>query len=852
MIYFIILCTMAMVIEGKETLLHRSSVGVSFKLIPKHFIATSGSMSITFNVQIPPPVKYSPITISNSCVNIDHKIFTDVCNESIKYLIDAYDLTHQIENEITLIQTDTDNILKQIRLNDNSMQKRSGIIPISSVLRNIFGIASDDQIQILQDDLELIQKVQIKSASDRQSLYRTISNLANNTNQRINHLYHSVNHTNTALLTTINKIENLNDKLDKVYQVVLGSRGLPLMHVMHLQHQLLSHRIESQEKVLQDLRNFRNAISKLLSGKLSEHLIPFSALKSALDKASNKASTSLLKNKPLAATMYLPLYYKMNNIQTIAQNDSLLVTMPVPMTHQQANYKIYQVKTYGIAIHSSTPNTQTGYTKLINSPDYLAVSNDRQYFKPLSHEEMLDCTQSSLTLCPHLSVTFNRHHRDCLWAIFLDDAEKIKQDCTFHTYLTENLPATVTKLDNGQYLFINMPSQVRMKCHSSSKFANIGNYSIISLPCNCQFELDFIYIDPDYTDCLDTITEPVVEHPISLPLSFGFDYTKYLKRPYTATTSKEIPRVHVPDMEGFQDLISKDLNIDKRLGFDTKQLAKFVNKYKKPEFHPLKSASVYKEFWTTPQIIVVTALSFWNLCITIALIYIAYKTNLITFLVVNTSRATAFTIPYSTPHTNLESNDEIWQLTLNKLLTATCILVFAYAAIKTTSSIIQGSNKLYKYFRICFRPNFPGQRISLFTRIVSGDKVILLFLKDIPFHPDVNSFSKCPKLNNITLFWNFFIPKIKLEWSGPLEIVASNTKIECNLPSLISTTFLEYFKLKSILENSTNVIDYTLLYECSVTEFKNLDECTESLLHSTTYISTPSLGSDSQLVPNES
>ncbi|WAR11068.1 Y054-like protein, partial [Mya arenaria] len=228
-----------------------------------------------------------------------------------------------------------------------------------------------------------------------------------------------------------------------------------------------------------------NDIIDLIEGKLSEAILSFQVLANSI----NNISTVVAGNRYRLTTTDPVFYYKKADFYFFKHNKTLNITIKFPIVHPKMILNLYQILAYPVPIDNTSLH-----------PEYLAVSQDNDYFVELNQDTIDSCDSSetntlysfSMPLSP---ITFQR----CSFSLLLSNKTLINSNCNFD--LTLQCPDITNSI---------------VCCH----------FCLMTIPCNCTIITVSSYIPPRFSYCHHHSTPITTLHP-ETTLAMNYSHTSF-------------------------------------------------------------------------------------------------------------------------------------------------------------------------------------------------------------------------------------------------------------------------------------------------------------------------------------
>lgn len=220
-----------------------------------------------------------------------------------------------------------------------------------------------------------------------------------------------------------------------------------------------------------------------MQGQLSPFLLPESILEHTIRQIEHKLEHKLAKeyNK----------FYLIHNIQPSFNHHFILyLTVRFPISSHEKPLTLYQILSLPVRINSTSNHA----SKLLDMPDYLALSNHRDQFSIIKQKQLSKCTKThSAIVCdfnvPLISTTIP----NCKTALFFNKKEQIRNVCNFR-FNPNLLESNLIKLTPTSVLLYNVNNinvQIIKKCHKGVHFV----FLIFHVNVCCQLNQWFLRRD---------------------------------------------------------------------------------------------------------------------------------------------------------------------------------------------------------------------------------------------------------------------------------------------------------------------------------------------------------------------
>ena len=792
----------------------RTSVGVIFHPTHRSLTAVADSHQLTFTVQTPIHKIIGPLqTPRNFCSKNYHR---SGCREIFLNTNKIFRNNIKLREKIETVYQDLSKVMQTFVLRNPTKFKRSFIPFAGSVLNNLFGVATESQLQKVVDKVQLTMKNSEVAAKERTELMKDIAQLSETVNTRVDGIWHFINDSTETLVHTVQSLRKyerffytrLNQSREQILEIQEIVKGIAtqtsLLQLQSLQVQLLNY-----------YEMWLTSLVTLMKGRLPEGLIRFTSLSEALNKLKSWCASESTMLTPLSDPLFLPMYYEITSVRSFIQNDVLFITFMVPLVHQRDVYHVFRVETFPTPIHSHDEKSQDGYVQLSIKQQYFAIRTDSQRYTMLSDSDYTVCVESQFGLCPVLSVATSIQTPHCIAAIWHNLPEMIDKTCEFRIH-TKPMETNVMYLSKGKYLLSNIPSPVRIVCPENVKFVDVSYFTVISVPCKCFLQTQSFTTDPNLSHCINDFDAITVEHPINYILLSSFNYTNYIDGPFTSFSSNETPRVPFPKIDNFLTKQQLAFAADHKLGTKMSDLSNLKDQkasYQKDDIPSPKFTS--QATWSWRSVTTNTVLSIMELLNWIFTIYlfISFRPALSS---ITLARATnAFIITTTQRSTTVEA-DEIQFPEMTYIF-----WIFVIISVSVTFQILLKLVKVSKYrfplftFCQCFwQPPKTSESLLLFLKHSSVHHDEMIFLTSIPFEQGIHKFTEIPTVAETALAHSCLFWKISINYTGNVKISdACNTRL-VKLPVSVCISHKAARKIGKNLQSDS-------LSACLLFSFKN-------------------------------
>lgn len=428
---------------------------------------------------------------------------------------------------------------------------------LGNAMSSLFGQPSWDDIKVI--DKHICQLADVVEMNTEQIValgndFATFSKVANDRMDAIESGIINVNDRVTETQTQLVELAeqafaDLNELDRRLKKSMLGTNLL-----FAVQESLYSFQNQIEAMITQ-VNIFGDGINILLSGRLPPQMVPVERLREIIDIISDKTTPTgridLVSTDP-------NFYYMLNNIAFTRSEitKSVYIMLNFPLYSVGGLMATYRIDTTYI----STSEDQTTSTKIVNLPDFIAVTPDETYFTEYSTAELYSCSGTTVKSCFNERALQDINKPSCAAALYMDNQAKILQLCDIR-YDDTPVPSGAVKMSSDTYLVHSSNAGKNifwtMSCPLVPNFTpqkiEACNTCMLRVQCGCEVNAPGEFIIPMQLDgCagnLATIIPDIKpEYPVSLPVLHAYFDTDVIKniRGDTVRASKwgiDIPKL---------------------------------------------------------------------------------------------------------------------------------------------------------------------------------------------------------------------------------------------------------------------------------------------------------------------
>ena len=342
--------------------------------------------------------------------------------------------------------------------------------------------------------------------------------------ERINLVREKINQHHEEFLRDLSQLYRVTDGLRRIEAAVL-TQVLPAVNTAVT--------LAEDEHFLS--LKWAKGISRLASGWLTTDILPESMISSMLTHINLKVLSepfysgyALVSNNP-------KFYYKTpREIRYAVVDDTFLVlSVDFPLNRIGGTMPLYQVKVFPVPVGSGiTPNVdlpelrqegrkatgsylgdgRTGYTRILNMPDFIAVSEDTQAYVEMSNAQylgcdsvgpILTCSGSGFRVAKLKSTT----DFTCAFSIFRDIHENVQDSCDIGFTNEPPLGSAQQIRSDASFLVRAAPDDIAWTLSCPKSLASFNSVILpcsfcrVEIPCGCSLTAAHFHIPVRLTGC---------------------------------------------------------------------------------------------------------------------------------------------------------------------------------------------------------------------------------------------------------------------------------------------------------------------------------------------------------------
>ena len=242
-------------------------------------------------------------------------------------------------------------------------------------------------------------------------------------------------------------------------------------------------------------QTWTDGVRRLTQGFLPPTLVSIENVQELLDHI-----TSNLLLQPRYADLHLPsasplYYYKLKKIAyTRTVNDTLLISLSIPLYRIGGLLPVYRVDTYPVPAHAGMVGGGGDYTLVHGLPGFIAVSDNQEIYVEMSDNFFLSCSgdPATRTCGPGMPALKRKAGvTTCAFAIFIEAKTQVLEKCDFR-YAIDLKPygsAVQLSADSSFLVHASRRTSANDVWHLSCRESH-GRPQAVLQPCNmCRIRI---------------------------------------------------------------------------------------------------------------------------------------------------------------------------------------------------------------------------------------------------------------------------------------------------------------------------------------------------------------------------
>ena len=339
-------------------------------------------------------------------------------------------------------------------------------------------------------------------------------------------------------------MEGINDRLSKVMENMqhtfdkFRSEDEQLLARIQFEHNLNGKlfgdvmteacvRIQDAMSLYQSAQMWREGIQSLVRGYLSPYLVTVDDITEIIEHIQTHvlsqprySDLSLMNTSPM-------FYYELMDIVYTRDDDAIYVGLSIPLYRTAGLLPVYRVDVYDVPIHAGTVRpaanireandpSRESYTRILNLPDFLVVSDDQQSYLEMNKALFFTCRgKSTVYLCGAGTPALKKPTvKSCAFAIFTEDKAAALKACDVRVETGDNWRpyGSAIQIAADQTFLIHKSNRAgprdtwHLQCPESAVHPQTTltpcNLCRMEIPCSCTITTNDFFLPKRYTGCM--------------------------------------------------------------------------------------------------------------------------------------------------------------------------------------------------------------------------------------------------------------------------------------------------------------------------------------------------------------
>jgi hypothetical protein len=668
------------------------------------------------------------------------------------------------------------------------------ILPIiAEISKSLFGFATENDVNILESHIKSMTQDTAKLAKAFEYQTSNLSSFMTNTDKRISNLVQGIKTNNNLIVLISSNVRHSVEELSKTWATLI---------------QVFASEIHTKFVIQKFLDDTLIGIHDLLNNQLSPYLVPATSLLKTLQNISQE----LQQHYPLfhISNTHPAYYYRAHSVIYNRHNNSLFISIRIPLTSSSPLFDIYQIITFPIPINHTSDHA----TIIKDLPHYLAISSDHTKFLEFSLSYLQSCVGTRVLHCPMFLPEKLVENPSCAVALFLNDKSLIQNVCIFH-FIEHGIFLFGLEISPGNILLSNV-STIVMSCPAKPLETKTGcTMCTVILPCHCTMQADTLHIPPRLGKCSHNNSQSITKSfPINLAFLHSFFSADQLAIIQSNTTLPEPLSVQIPDFVLYKHNLSDIVSSDDKSHLDLNKIVAQIKQQKKifttVSDHILNQNTNWLDhsssFWNQNTLTIASMIT--SVLSGVTVVYLVYKVRTLTVAIAMVIKA-----PPTASFPTSQDINLIWHPSTVKPVSKlpeqnTCILdgtSISYMYLHISSLLITA---VFIAILVFLLHRLRQSAKTLLTlEITDGKSCVQIPILTLPHCPKFWTISASAYMDKLAVNFINFRYTLNIEWKQ-LKIQNIHSKQEFSPSEVMTINVITAWKLKNILANEF----YTYLY----------------------------------------
>lgn len=563
-IVLILLPLMGRVADALQNTVIRPNYGVAMHRTSSANLASSTwghTFVIPFLSKVPEPYE-----IDVPCARLPKDAAVDICKEMTKT---AEEFKTSQEKLISKIEENMDLVKSLIPARINKQRRARGLLNfVGSVQKTLFGVATSSDIDQLQSNIDAYAKVAQLTTNEVRKTEKSLGSFMNLTDERITEAVASITDNQKKIDDLFQEAGHTNMKLDEIQVSV---------KVLLLLNRNIAETLLTLQQILFTTESWILGIQTLLEGFLPVQIVGHKKVQLVLDHVRAHLSSNTGLASYSLAHQIVSYYYQAQDILFSKDEDSLYISIKIPITAEAAFIDVYSVLSLSVPLNAST---QYNSTLLVGLPHYFGITRNGEYYAEFDNDLYSSCVGNDVKFCPSMISVRARTSLSCMSAIFFDLPTKVHELCEIR-YQNAPLYEGAFSLGDNHYLASGGKDESWSVICPNKSPAPIRscNFCVIKLNCDCGLSSSTWKIFATaQSSCNNQKNKVTMLHTVNLPVLHAL-YSRSDISKIRGTTAFQTPlSVRMPAFNVKARNWTTVLEKDRAFSLDFKKMAKSLSK----------------------------------------------------------------------------------------------------------------------------------------------------------------------------------------------------------------------------------------------------------------------------------
>ena len=420
--------------------------------------------------------------------------------------------------------------------------KERALLPIIGQLsKSLFGTASSEDVEILAKSVKQISETVNQELDIFKRTTGDMSSYMQKSNAQMDRLVKNVQ---DISLENFRFMENYTND----YNVRMSyANNVTLYMIKWIFHSNI---------LLNHYESYLQAVTTLSAGHLSSFLIDEETLKKALVHVQEEIQA--IHTTLQISHMETKFYYSHGTFVYMAINDTIYITLQLPLSTFDLPFHIYKVETFPMILQDHEHVTQ-----LTDLPHVIAVSQALDFYYTLSETEAYNIQDTNHNKIQR--VYYALDNDTCVIALFTENRKQINSKCKY-TITPYTKKQQIFHQSDYSYILLNV-QQYTLTCSNGTYTQQGCTSCVITIPVTCSYWDEITYVPPALS-----VNPSIAKkgHITNLAVIQKFFPAETFDQIEADKLLPEPPQVNIPSFKFFEHKVAKSLAAisDGRLDLD--------------------------------------------------------------------------------------------------------------------------------------------------------------------------------------------------------------------------------------------------------------------------------------------